>query len=370
MSATVGVELLAHSVRAVRRNGATIEVAWDPRHPAEALAALAAWTPRPGSIAIAVGASFLEVKRVQLPPSSPAMQARMIALAPDRHFAARVALATSFVPGAGLAIAAERDRLTTWLDAFSAWGEVGRIQAAPMALARVSPDGAFVLETQDETCAVATVADRTLAGFRRSVRLPDESSAATAVDAFAVARAALSPGDLQSYELLAPLEWTTSWSGRQRRRLVTGLAAVLAGLAVLGWGGDQWRERTLVALEREASALQARAEPVAEASARLRARVAEVDALRDIAAGRPDPFAALAALSLALPDDAVVRAARVDANEWQVDGTVADASTVVPALDRDSRFDNVRVLSASSQFREGNRTVETFSIAFRYHAQP
>lgn len=370
MRPRIGVELLAQSIRAVRRDGATIELAWDHRHPAEAIAALAEWTRRPGPVAIAVGASFMEVKRVNLPPATPDARARMIALAPERYFAARTPLATSFVPAADLAIAADSTHLSNWIQAFGTWGDVVRIEAGPQALARVSTDGAYALDTQDDTFAVVTVAGRRVAGFRRTAAVPDDWKLARPVAPFDVARAVLTDATLRPFELLAPPEWTRSWLRRQRTRVATGLAAVLAGLAVLGWGADRWRERTLGALEQELSARQAEAAPVASAASRLQERLAEVETLRDFARQRPDPFGALAALSLALPDDAVVRSARVNANEWQVDGTVRDASTVVPALDRAASFANVRVLSASSQFREGNRTVESFSIAFTYHAQP
>jgi len=56
---------------------------------------------------------------------------------------------------------------------------------------------------------------------------------------------------------------------------------------------------------------------------------------------------------------------RASAADWQIDGTALDAAAIVPLLDRDDRFEDVRFLSASSRFRDGDRTYETFSIAFR-----
>jgi hypothetical protein len=37
----------------------------------------------------------------------------------------------------------------------------------------------------------------------------------------------------------------------------------------------------------------------------------------------------------------------------------------VPLLDKDDHLENVRFLSASTRFKDGNRMVETFSIAFK-----
>jgi hypothetical protein len=73
----------------------------------------------------------------------------------------------------------------------------------------------------------------------------------------------------------------------------------------------------------------------------------------------------LAALSERLPEGATVLNLRAQGEEWQIDGTARDAAALLPLLDRDDRFDTVRFLSASARFREGPRTYETFSIAFR-----
>jgi hypothetical protein len=102
----------------------------------------------------------------------------------------------------------------------------------------------------------------------------------------------------------------------------------------------------------------------------LRSREIEAATIREITANRADPFGALAAISAALPREATVLSARVTGNDWQIDGTTSDASTLVPLLDRHERFDSVRFLSASSRYRESNRSYETFSIALRFRSQP
>ena len=98
----------------------------------------------------------------------------------------------------------------------------------------------------------------------------------------------------------------------------------------------------------------------------LRSREAEAQAIREIAANRADPFTALAAISSALPREANVLTARANGNDWQIDGTTSDASALVPLLDRHAHFDSVRFLSASSRYRQANRSYETFSIALRF----
>jgi hypothetical protein len=85
----------------------------------------------------------------------------------------------------------------------------------------------------------------------------------------------------------------------------------------------------------------------------------------DIVANRANPHAALAAISAALPREATVLSARANGNDWQIDGTTSDASRLVPLLDQHARFDSVRFLSASSRYRDGSRSYETFSIALR-----
>jgi hypothetical protein len=101
----------------------------------------------------------------------------------------------------------------------------------------------------------------------------------------------------------------------------------------------------------------------------LRANLAAIDreraALEQAPRTQVDPILVLASLSDRLPTGATVLSLRVVANEWQIDGTALDAAAIVPLLDSDARFRDVRFLSASSRFREGERTYETFSIAFR-----
>jgi hypothetical protein len=73
----------------------------------------------------------------------------------------------------------------------------------------------------------------------------------------------------------------------------------------------------------------------------------------------------MSAVSKQLPPGATVLNLRVNGADWQVDGTAKDAAALVPLLDKDDHLENVRFLSASTRFKDGNRMVETFSIAFK-----
>ena len=100
----------------------------------------------------------------------------------------------------------------------------------------------------------------------------------------------------------------------------------------------------------------------------LQSREAEAATLREVASRRADPLDALAAISAALPRDAVVLSARANGSDWQLDGTAADASALVPLLDAHQRFDSF--LAATSRYREAARSYETFSIALRHRPRP
>ena len=145
-----------------------------------------------------------------------------------------------------------------------------------------------------------------------------------------------------------------------------GTAAIVFAV----WAADRWRQRTLVALDHKIAQVEALAAPADTALRMLRSREAEAATIQEIAAHRADPFSALAAISAALPQEANVLSARANGNDWQIDGTTSDASTLVPLLDRQERFDSVRFLSASSRYRQANRSYETFSIALRFRSQP
>ena len=80
---------------------------------------------------------------------------------------------------------------------------------------------------------------------------------------------------------------------------------------------------------------------------------------------RIDPLRVLAALGERLPRDVTVLNARAIGDEWRIDGTATNAAAILPALDGDPRFVDARFLAATARYREGGKTYESFSLAFR-----
>ena len=368
--AHIGVELTPGRVRAVRTaafGGAarTVEMAWDPSHPREAVEALADALGSASAISLSVGLGFLQVKHVDLPPAPLEARARMVALEPERFFAEHdTALVVALADSANLAFAAPRGLVDQWLDAFEEWGPVVRVEPAPVSAARAlgkGATGAFQLEAGEGETGVVEVQTGSLRAARRRptasgdpgvTQLPGTGGVPAA---FAVALGAARAGDDDLDGMLAT---------------VVSSAAAAGALAFALWAADGWRERTLQSLENDAAAVASRAAPATAAMQSLLSLETEAASLRRLAGGRSDPLGAMAALGTVLPRDVVVLSAKASGDDWQLDGTAREASALVPLLDKDGRFENVHFLSANSRYREGSRTYETFSLALRYRPRP
>src|SRR6266511_5114447 len=78
----------------------------------------------------------------------------------------------------------------------------------------------------------------------------------------------------------------------------------------------------------------------------------------------------LRALSRQLPAGAVVRGLRSTGGEWQVDGYAPNAARLLAALGATPEFKEVHFLSATNRAQLGDRTYESFSLAFRFVPAP
>jgi hypothetical protein len=384
-AARIGVELTPRRVRAVRAGafgGAarTVDMAWDPSRPRETVEALAESLGGASAISLSVGLGFLHVKHVDLPPAPLEARARMLALEPERFFAERDApLVVALAHSANLAFAVPRALMDQWVAAFEEWGPVVRVEPSPVSAARAlgkDATGAFQLEAGDGEMGVVEVQHGELHGARRR---PTESGDAGVTQlparlgvpaAFAVASGAARAGDDPLGAMLVTDEVRARIAGRRRRAVLVSSFGTVAALAFALWAADGWRERTLRALENDAAAAAARAAPASAAMQSLLALETEATSIHRLASQRPDPLAAMAALGTVLPRDVVVLSAKATGDDWQLDGTARDASALVPMLDKDGRFENAHFLSASSRYREGSRSYETFSIALRYRPRP
>jgi hypothetical protein len=407
----VGVELGARALRAVAvgrltgRVRAAVEVPWDPERPDDAVARLAASIGGARRVGLAVGLAFLHVARASLPPLRAADRRRALALEPDRHFAAPadgvvVALAGEAPPAPGAAepaFAADRALVERWVEAFGRWAPVECVEPAPTSVARaLAPgswpgaggaplaDATFALPAGDGETGLLTLEGGRVVAVRRAPAAPAGTRAsAPAAPAAPAARAlpahrgatgeqlaALGAAlgvDEAPDAMLLPASISDAVRARRRRRLVVAAAACAAAAALLAVAADRSRAAYLDRVDRALAAAERAAEP----GAALRARLAALDAAAResdaLGARRADPLGVLAALGERLPADVTVLALQMDGDEWQLDGAARDAAAVVPLLDGDPRFTDVRALAPSSRYEAGGsgRRRETFSVAFR-----
>jgi hypothetical protein len=382
VSGRAGIELTPTSVRLVRvasitgRVGDTIEIPWDPSRPAEAVTTLRARIGRPDSISLSIGLGFLEVARLDLPPVPASERTRMVELEPDRYFAAasREPLVVTVAPDEPIAFAVPASQVEGWIAAFETWAPVEWIDASPVAVSRAlttKATGIFVLDAGEGEVGLLQLVGGRVVSVRRTLdkNAVRDARPVPSIDGVAGTFAAAlgaAKRTTRGLAALAPDARRRKLAARQRATIVASALAAVAAIVFSIWAADRWRERTLADLEARIAQAEVRGAAADTALRMLRSREAEAAAIREIAATRADPFSALAAISATLPREANVLTARATGNDWQIDGTTSDASALVPLLDRHARFDSVRFLSASSRYRDGTRSYETFSIALRF----
>jgi hypothetical protein len=382
VSGRAGIELTPTSLRLVRvasitgRVSDTIEIPWDPSRPAEAVATLRARIGRPDSISLSIGLGFLEVARLDLPPVPASERTRMVELEPDRYFAAasREPLVVTVAPDEPIAFAVPASQVEGWIAAFETWAPVEWIDASPVAVARAlttKATGIFVLDAGEGEVGLLQLVGGRVVSVRRTLdkNAVRDARPVPSIDGVAGTFAAAlgaAKRTTRGLAALAPDARRRKLAARQRATIVASALAAVAAIVFSIWAADRWRERTLADLEARIAQAEVRGAAADTALRMLRSREAEAAAIREIAATRADPFSALAAISATLPREANVLTARATGNDWQIDGTTSDASALVPLLDRHARFDSVRFLSASSRYRDGTRSYETFSIALRF----
>ncbi len=387
MSPRLALELGASTLRGVVASSwrdvplRTVEVPWSPDAPDAGIAALRELVGPVDAIVVSVGLGLLHVARVTLPPAPDEARERMLTLEGARYFATEAPLVAALAPGGNVALAIETSRLERWCALLETWGPITRVEAAPVSLTRSlshirgQESGAYRVEANDGEQGLVVLRDGTVEGVRR---IPIANGEATGRDIpsdgaipanYRAAWGALLAEDAPARGTLAPPERRRRFAARRRRRLAVAAVAAAAGIVLAIMAVDRWRDRTWRALEREVATRREGARAGTEAlatTARLDAEVSYLGkAARERGDGRGGTLGALAAISNAFPEDAVILNARAVGREWQVDGTAASAAALVPRLDADGHFEDVRILSASSRFRDGARTRETFSLAFR-----
>jgi Tfp pilus assembly protein PilN len=423
--ARLGVELATHTIRGVRLEGwprprpRAVEIAWDRDEPDEAVQALGQHLGPARRLAVAVDLPLLFTKRVKLPPLPAAERRRILRLEPERFFAVR---ADDIVPAVraddDLVFAAREAPLAAWVSALERLAPVDLVEPAPLALARAlacapTPlaDGVALFDGRGDGVGLVELRGGRVTRARRlygdvadaAAALSDDGAPATLYlsgwsEERAAALAALLPGVtlqplppvpnlaepfLAAYgaalavgtepdfasTLVSP-ELGRVIRARHRRELGLAVAACVAAVVFALTSVDAWRARATRELGAGLQALRERAAPALALQARLETMAQQAAAIRQIEVERLDPLRVLLALSRQLPPGAYVRGIRVSGTDWQVDGYAPNAARLIAGLGAAPGFKEVHFLSATNRAEVGDRTYESFALAFRYAPAP
>jgi hypothetical protein len=242
--------------------------------------------------------------------------------------------------------------------------------------ASIVSDGAFVLPAGADERGVVTVANGRLLTVRRAPATAADGAAssqtkasdAPAVDFAAMWREAARWTNAPLNAQLLDASLARQLQRERRQRWAVSGAMAIASLVLLLWSASRWRDAELRALDAFQSVLNERAEPAMQAEARRTRAQRELALLTAAAEARraPDaPLAVLAQLTRVLPKDAFVQRLEWEGTVWRVDGTADNARRLVPLLDGDTRFQDVRIATASQRFLDAGRQRESFAITFR-----
>ena len=365
MSRSMCVLLDADAVYAIDREGeqTAVRVAWQPDAPVPMVDALRAAVGAPTSLVVIVGLAFLEISEPQLPPVPNDVRIRMLQRDSDRYFAVRepVAVATD----GRVAFAMSSAMLTSWLDALSEWGPIRAIFTIAEAAAVSGLDGEWAVSTGEGSSGHLTIRDGRVFEARRARGGVAETARTLTIAALSSGVWRVVHGALDRQLLDEPMRWRAQ--RRRRLRWWQSAAFAAAALLLLTWSVDRWRERQLVALQSEAQALEVATVGARGAQERLTPAEREQSAIADAArrgALADAPSAVLARLGALLPRDAFLQRLEWNGTEWRIDGSANDAAALVPLLDADAEFVNVRASAPSTRYLENGRSRSSFSIVF------
>lgn len=382
MRQLVGVDIFSGGVRAVSvtswlgRPLRRFEIKWDIHHPAAGVALLEKTFGRVAGIGISLGLEFLHIKHIPLPPVGSDERRRIVLLEPDRFFPTTEPLVVSVSGENDLVFAAESMLLERIISAFEAWAPVESIEASPITLARAlgrsgRVSGSFALPAADGERGIVKIDSNTVSSARRAFddRHADATSRTPVVaglppEYLPAFGAALGAGG-RAKDFLATEALSRRVAARSRRRLSVWAAAAVIAVALALFSYDRARERYLEKLETRLAQLAPDIRSAQRARGSVVIRRSAGQLVDQIRSARADPLDVMSILGRALPHDAVVTGLRFSGDEWEVDGTAAHASAIIPALDAEKKLENVRFRSATSRFRDAGRIRESFAIGFR-----
>ncbi len=369
---TVSV-LRARASTDARTSESPASVPWDPQASAaeigRALAPLRGVVGTRARLAVVVGLGLLDVAQPELPPvSAPARHALLLRDA-DRYFpiegAAAVALTGTF------AFAAHADGFEAWMQALSALGRVETVINIADALQRGGANGSWDVPAGIGESAYVTIDGGAVRDVRRLRELSTSTTSTESARRAATPYANVARGAREAVG--APLH-TMLVDSRTARRIASGrrwksaqrVAAAILVVALLAWSADRWRARQLEVADAELARLTRDAVPAQTAAARLQRAQTELSLLAPSAG--TTAAAVIARLGAVLPRDAFVQRLEWDGSVWRIDGSALSAPGIVPVLDGDAMFSDVRIVAASTRFMDQGRTRESFSISFRTRA--
>ena len=374
MRGTISVLLDVSRIRALASaTGATlVEVAWDPNAPADGARRLRDAIGSPSnasSIVLVIGLGYLEIARPELPPLAPDARRALLLRDADRYFPIEGGVAVAWADG--IAFAMPEQLLASFVRAFEEIGVITAVVALPQAVARARQDGSYSTEAARGEQGLIVVRDGTLREVRRVIVDPSRDAASSSVrdlDVSTALRAASTAQSAPVTEQLLDQATSDAVQRRRRGRLWRSAALLAASLVALAWSADRWRERELTAATQRLTQLSSDAAPAQRAALRLDRALAEQQLLGvadSLNSAGTAPSAMLARLGVLLPKDAFVQRLDWDGNTWRIDGSAADAPRIVPLLDADAHFSDVRIVAASTRFLDAGKQRESFSIAFR-----
>ncbi len=357
---------------------AVIELPWSPDAPDAMVDALRGRASAAGGIVIVVGLAFLEIADPGLPPIDADAKRAVLWRDADRYFPLTDEVAAVAVDDLALAMPALQ--LESFVRALRTLAPIRAVVTAPQLATRLLGSGSAVLPAAAGEHGPISVSNTRLVSLRR-VRdgsAPDGTPAPRAKPAdtpligpLPLLREARAWRDVAvAHQLLHPALAAAFRRQRQARWITSGVVAI-AALLVLIASADRFRASQLRWLESRAEALAQQAEPARRAETRRARAQSELALLADAQARQhaPDaPLVVLAQLGRVLPRDAFVQRLEWDGQQWRAEGTADNAPRLVPLLDGDSRFRDVRIAAASQRFLDAGRVRESFAISFRMRA--
>ena len=366
MSRPLVLLLERNHVYILREKSDEIVVAWTPSAPLSALEALRSNIDGPSRLTLVVGMGLLEVARPELPPMPMSDVLDILLRDSDRYFPISDALALSCVDGFAFGIPAAR--LREWIVAFAPLGSTSAVATVAGCLVSAGEDNDWVVPADENNEAHISIRDATLRAVSLQPLPPDRAALSSegVSSRRAILRGALELSSAPLPQMLLDISLRHQIAATRRMRWSYSVLALCFALAAFGFSVNRWRAREVAATDSALEQLDAMAEPARQADKRLQTARRELALL---SSGSQDVTASvLSRLGQVLPADAFVQRLEWNGDTWQISGSADNAPRLVPLMDADSMFTDVRILAASSRFMDAGKQRESFSISFKTRA--